>query len=121
MSSWRRRSVEALSQSSHDHRPPGPPIDAVNADPCKSGVVTVRNTINRPVRRSLAAAAVGVLVIGLTAACGGSDPKASAEQEELGEGESISITTFGEFGYDALIDQWNTEHPDIQVEQTKVS
>lgn len=81
----------------------------------------MRNTINRPVRRSLAAAAVGVLVIGLTAACGGSDPKASAEQEELGEGESISITTFGEFGYDALIEQWNSENPDIQVKQTKVS
>jgi cellobiose transport system substrate-binding protein len=80
----------------------------------------VRNTISRPVRRSLAGAAIGVLAIGLTA-CGGSDATEPAEQEELAEGESISITTFGEFGYDELIEQWNTEHPEIQVEQTKVS
>lgn len=81
----------------------------------------MRNTITRPVRRSLAGAAVGVLVLGLTACGGDDDPKKSAEQEELAEGESISITTFGEFGYDALIEQWNAEHPDIQVKQTKVS
>jgi cellobiose transport system substrate-binding protein len=82
----------------------------------------VRNRISRPVRRSIAAAAVGVLVLGLTAACGDdNDPKESADQEDLAEGESISVTTFGEFGYDALIDQWNADHPDIQVEQTKVS
>ncbi|WP_244963017.1 ABC transporter substrate-binding protein [Nocardioides dongkuii] len=82
----------------------------------------MRNSTSRPVRRSLAGAAVGVLVIALTAACGGdSDPKESAEQEELAEGEAVTLTTFGEFGYDALIDQWNEEHPDIQVEQTKVS
>lgn len=81
----------------------------------------MRNPIPRPVHRSIAGAAVGVLVLGLTAACGGSDATEPAEQEDLAEGESISITTFGEFGYDALIDQWNADHPDIQVEQTKVS
>jgi cellobiose transport system substrate-binding protein len=80
----------------------------------------VRNRISRPVRRSLAGAAIGVLAVGLTA-CGGSDATEPAEQEELADGESISITTFGEFGYDELIEQWNTEHPEIQVEQTKVS
>lgn len=72
--------------------------------------------------RFLAAGAVGALVLGLTAACGGSDdPTKSAEQEKLGDGESLTITTFGEFGYDALIEEWNNDHPDLQVEQTKVS
>jgi cellobiose transport system substrate-binding protein len=91
----------------------------------------VRNTIPRPVRagrttrsirRSVAGAAVGVLVLGLTAACGDSnDPTESAEQEGLAEGETLTITTFGEFGYDALIEEWNAANPDVQVEQTKVS
>ncbi|HTW17448.1 MAG TPA: ABC transporter substrate-binding protein [Nocardioides sp.] len=82
----------------------------------------MRYTISRPVRRSLAGAAVGVLVLGLTAACGGDDdPKQSADQEDLAAGDAITITTFGEFGYDALIEQWNEENPDTQVEQTKVS
>lgn len=72
--------------------------------------------------RLLAAATVGALVLGVTAACGGSaDPTASAEQKSLGEGETLKITTFGEFGYDALIEEWNKENPDVQVEQTKVS
>lgn len=72
--------------------------------------------------RFLAAGAVGALVLGLTAACGGSDdPTKSAEQQKLGDGESLTITTFGEFGYDALIEEWNNDHPDLQVEQTKVS
>jgi len=81
----------------------------------------VRNTIIQ-VRRPLAAAAVGALVLGLTAACGGgNDPTESAEQEKLDEGETLTITTFGEFGYDDLIEEWNSDHPDVQVEQTKVS
>lgn len=72
--------------------------------------------------RFLAAGTVGALVLGLTAACGGSDdPTKSAEQEDLGDGESLTITTFGEFGYDALIEEWNAANPDLQVEQTKVS
>lgn len=87
----------------------------------------MRNTTTRPARtspvvRRLAAGAVGTLVLGLVAACGNdNDPTESAEQEDLKEGEAITITTFGEFGYDALIEQWNEENPDIQVEQTKVS
>ncbi|WP_231123564.1 ABC transporter substrate-binding protein [Nocardioides sambongensis] len=72
--------------------------------------------------RFLAASAVTALVLGVTSACGGgSDPTESAEQEELSEGETLTITTFGEFGYDALIEEWNSANPDVQVEQTKVS
>ena len=81
----------------------------------------MRHTTHRPVRRSLAGAAVGVLVLTMTAACGGSDATEPAEQEALADGDAITITTFGEFGYDDLIEQWNAENPDIQVEQTKVS
>jgi cellobiose transport system substrate-binding protein len=61
-------------------------------------------------------------VLGVTTACGGGDdPTASADQKDLAEGEALTITTFGEFGYDALIEEWNQANPDIQVEQTKVS
>ncbi|HYG94129.1 MAG TPA: ABC transporter substrate-binding protein [Nocardioides sp.] len=72
--------------------------------------------------RRLAVGAVASLVLGLTAACGdGDDPTESAEQESLGEGEAITITTFGEFGYDELIEEWNADNPDIPVEHTKIS
>ncbi|GAA1520207.1 extracellular solute-binding protein [Nocardioides humi] len=80
-----------------------------------------------PVRRSrltkaLATAATATLVLGATAACGGnSDPTKSAEQKKLGGSDKLTLTTFGEFGYDSLIEEWNAAHPDIQVEQTKVS
>jgi cellobiose transport system substrate-binding protein len=72
--------------------------------------------------RTLALSAAAVLVLSVTAACGGSDdPTESAEQQELADGEAITITTFGEFGYDEVIEKWNEENPDIPVEQTKVS
>ena len=31
----------------------------------------------------------------------------------------LTITTFSEFGYEELIEEWNADNPDIQVEQTK--
>jgi cellobiose transport system substrate-binding protein len=72
--------------------------------------------------RTLAVGAVAALVLTMTAACGDdSDPTESAEQQALGEGEAITITTFGEFGYDEVIEEWNAANPDIPVEQTKVS
>ncbi|GAA4813537.1 ABC transporter substrate-binding protein [Nocardioides caeni] len=72
--------------------------------------------------RVVAVAALSAMVLGLTAACGGGDdPTKSAEQKDLEKGETLTITTFGEFGYDALIEEWNAANPDIQVEQTKVS
>lgn len=80
----------------------------------------IRGT-QRRATRVLAGTAVGVMVLGLATACGGDDPTKSAEQKDLGEGESLTITTFGEFGYDDLIADWNAEHPELQVEQTKVS
>src|SRR5215204_6480021 len=90
--------------------------------------VTVRIAINRPgqrptgLRGRLALGAITALVLGLMAGCGDdSDPTKSADQDDLAEGESLTITTFGEFGYDELIAEWNKENPDLQVEQTKVS
>ena len=72
--------------------------------------------------RFLAVGALATLVLGLTAACGDdSDPTKSAEQKKISAGDKLTITTFGEFGYDELIKTWNAEHPDLQVEQTKVS
>ena len=57
----------------------------------------------------------------LLAACsGGGGSSDTAEQEPLGDG-TLTITTFGEFGYDELIEEWNEANPDLQVEQTKVS
>jgi len=69
------------------------------------------------VRSGLAAAAAAAMVVGL-AACGGSDD--SSSQAGLKGGEKLTITTFGEFGYDKLIDEWNAgDHP-FKVEQRKV-
>lgn len=57
----------------------------------------------------------------LTAACSGQGSSGPVEQEPLGEGDTLTITTFGEFGYDELIEEWNAANPDVQVTQTKVS
>src|SRR5262245_10675112 len=54
--------------------------------------------------------------IGLTAG-GGDDSGGSGE---AGSPVKITIATFNEFGYEDLIDEWNSSHPDIQVTQKKV-
>ncbi|WP_307856011.1 ABC transporter substrate-binding protein [Nocardioides faecalis] len=75
----------------------------------------------RRFRTVFAGTAVAALVL-TTAACGSDDdPTKSADQQKLGKGETLTITTFGEFGYDALIEEWNAANPDKQVKQTKVS
>lgn len=73
-------------------------------------------------RRLLAVVASLGLLLGPLAACGGGDdPTKSEEQKKLEKGQTLALTTFGEFGYDDLIDEWNSDHPDLQVKQTKVS
>jgi cellobiose transport system substrate-binding protein len=68
-------------------------------------------------RKGLAAAAAAAMVVGL-AACGDSDD--SASQATLKKDEKLTITTFGEFGYDKLIEEWNAgDHP-FKVEQRKI-
>lgn len=67
-------------------------------------------------------AAVGVslaLAAGLTAACGGDS---ESSQAPLGQDDVLTITTFSDFGYDALIEQWNAdpERP-FTVKMTKIA
>lgn len=73
-------------------------------------------------RQFTSRAAIAALTTLTLAACGGGSGDDSKQQQEtLADGESLTITTFGEFGYDELIKQWNKDHPDVQVKQTKVS
>lgn len=70
-------------------------------------------------RRKAAAGAVLALVAGTTAACGGDS---EASQASLDQDDVLTITTFSDFGYDALIEQWNAD-PDrpFSVEMTKIA
>jgi len=70
-------------------------------------------------RRKAAVGAVLALVAGTTAACGGDS---EASQAELGKDDVLTITTFSDFGYDALIEQWNAD-PDrpFSVKMTKIA
>src|SRR5215218_4842476 len=114
MSWWRTNDVEALSHGVH------PGSSDPDVQTTQRAGVTVRITINRPgqrptgLRGRLALGAITALVLGLMAGCGDdSDPTKSADQDDLAEGESLTITTFGEFGYDELIAEWNEENPDV--------
>ena len=64
----------------------------------------------------------GVLVTALaavTAACGAdATPAASAGATAAAEPVTINVHTFGggeNFGYDAAVEKWNAEHPNIQI------
>ena len=71
-----------------------------------------RTSHTHRLRRGLALASVGTLLLGLSA-CGGSDESASGPVK-------LTVATFNEFGYEGLIDEWNAANPDIQVTQKKV-
>ena len=70
-------------------------------------------------RRKAAVGAALALVAGTTAACGGDS---EASQASLGKDDVLTITTFSDFGYDALIEEWNAD-PDrpFSVEMTKIA
>ncbi|MBC2932111.1 ABC transporter substrate-binding protein [Nocardioides sp. zg-1228] len=70
-------------------------------------------------RRKAAVGAALALVAGTTAACGGDS---DASQASLGKDDVLTITTFSDFGYDALIEQWNAdpERP-FSVKMTKIA
>ncbi|NYG54440.1 ABC transporter substrate-binding protein [Nocardioides perillae] len=70
-------------------------------------------------RRGVTVGAALALVTGLTAACGGGS---EAAQTPLGQDDVLTITTFSDFGYDQLIEQWNAdpERP-FTVEMTKIA
>lgn len=65
-------------------------------------------------RRLLALGSAGALSLAVLSACGDDD---SDEADGVTE---ISIATFNEFGYEELIEEWNADHPDIQVTQKKL-
>ncbi|MDR7253242.1 cellobiose transport system substrate-binding protein [Nocardioides sp. BE266] len=67
-------------------------------------------------RVRLATSAIVALTLASTAAaCGGSDDDASSDGTT-----TISVATFNEFGYEGLIDEWNSSHDDIKIKQVKV-
>lgn len=72
------------------------------------------------IRRGAALGAAVTLVAGMTAACGGGDSDTS--QSELGKDDVLTITTFSDFGYDKLIEEWNAD-PDrpFTVKMTKIA
>jgi cellobiose transport system substrate-binding protein len=64
----------------------------------------------------LALGALTALSLGITTACGSEDEGSSESEGPV----TISVATFNEFGYEDLIEEWNSTHDDIQVEQVKV-
>jgi len=72
----------------------------------------------------MALAATATLILGATAACGSSSDSSNAGQTSGANGtkDTITITTFGDFGYDNLIKQWNADPSSpFQVKMTTVS
>jgi len=72
------------------------------------------------IRRGAALGAALALVTGMTAACG--DDDSSSDQSGLGKDDVLTITTFSDFGYDKLIEEWNAD-PDrpFTVKATKIA
>ena len=69
---------------------------------------------SRSRRTGLALAAVTTLVLGVTTACG--DDGDGGDDGAL----TITVATFNEFGYEDLIDEWNSSHDDIKLKQVKL-
>jgi cellobiose transport system substrate-binding protein len=66
-------------------------------------------------RRGAAIGAVGVLLPGLFAACGGDD-----SGDESADGKiKLTVATFNEFGYEGLIEEYNAMQDEVVVEQKK--
>jgi len=67
------------------------------------------------IRTGLALGVLSTLVLGVTTACGSDD------DGEGGDGKTtITVATFNEFGYEGLIEEWNSTHDDIELKQVKV-
>ena len=78
-----------------------------------TGPVSRSRTRASRLRRGAVLGAVGVLLLGLTSACGGGD-----DAEADGK-ITLTVATFNEFGYEELIKQYMEENPDIKVVQKK--
>ncbi len=68
------------------------------------------------IRTGLTLGARGALVLGGTAACGRDD----GGDEGTDGKTTITVATFNEFGYEGLIEEWNSSHDDIKIKQVKV-
>ncbi len=79
---------------------------------------TRRPTVSWAPRVALIATSAVVLSLGL-AACGGDDGDGGGGGS-ADDPVEITIATFNEFGYEDLIDEWNADHPELQVTQKKV-
>ena len=71
-------------------------------------------SLSRSRRTGLALAAVTTMVLGVTTACGD-------DGDGGGDGATtLTVATFNEFGYEGLIEEWNSTHDDIKLKQVKV-
>lgn len=71
-------------------------------------------------RTRLVTGALTALTLAMTAAACGGDSDDSGSGADEGGTTTISVATFNEFGYEGLIDEWNSTHDDIKIEQVKV-
>jgi cellobiose transport system substrate-binding protein len=78
----------------------------------------VHKTSTRPWRKALALGAVTTITGGLLAACGDDGGGSSA----LGKNDTLTITTFGDFGYGDVVKKWNDD-PDrpFKIKETRVA
>src|SRR5882757_8860120 len=66
--------------------------------------------------KALTSASALVLAVGLVAGCGGSS------KDEAADGTvTLTVKTFGQFGYDDLITQYEASHPGIKVKQDNIA
>src|SRR5918992_2512190 len=57
----------------------------------------------------------------LTTACGGDDGESGDQPSAAAGPITLTIDTFGEFGYEDLLKQYEATHPNIKVNQRKVA
>lgn len=74
--------------------------------------------MNTPVRRRLlvAASTASIAALALAGCSSGTDDAAGSGDEDI----TLTITTFGTFGYDDLYAQYEKEHPNITIEATNI-
>ena len=76
--------------------------------------------MKNPTKFSVLSAAAACLALSLSA-CGSSAPEKGGVNDATGSGPvTLTVGTFNEFGYEDLIDEWNSTHDDIKIEQVKV-
>lgn len=74
-------------------------------------------TDQRRGRRRLAASALITAGIMVAAACGGGDGESAGSDEQI----TLTVDNFGDFGYDELYEQYESENPNVQIEERNVT